>query len=122
MIDPFQDYDQAYADFRWDVPQHLNMAAQVCDVWCERDPGKTAIIDATDLGNIKNYTYADLSRAADTLAHHLKGLGIVQEIGSVCCAVRTYGPPPRISRFGNWGPFRSHCSNCLGQKPCHHVC
>ena len=38
---------------------------------------KTAIIDATDLGNIKHYTYADLSRAADTLAHHLKGLGIV---------------------------------------------
>ena len=37
MIDPFQDYDQAYADFRWNVPQHLNMAAQVCDVWCERD-------------------------------------------------------------------------------------
>ena len=56
------------------APEH---GAQVCDVWCERDPDKTAIIDATDLGNIKHYTYADLSRAADTLAHHLKGLGIV---------------------------------------------
>jgi len=76
MIDPFQDYDQAYADFRWNVPRHLNMATQVCDLWCERDPDKTAIIDATDLGNIKHYTYADLSRAADTLAHHLKGLGV----------------------------------------------
>ena len=82
---------------------------------------KTAIIDATDLGNIKHYTYADLSRAADTLVHHLKGLGIVQGIGSVCCAVRTCGPPPPISRFGNWGPFRSRCSNCSGQKPCHHA-
>ncbi|NCZ65499.1 MAG: acyl-CoA synthetase, partial [Rhodobacteraceae bacterium] len=76
MIDPFQDYDQAYADFRWNVPRHLNMATQVCDLWCERDPDKTAIIDATDLGNIKHCTYADLSRAADTLAHHLKGLGV----------------------------------------------
>ena len=34
MIDPFQDYDQAYADFRWNVPLHLNMATQVCDLWC----------------------------------------------------------------------------------------
>ena len=77
MIDPFQDYDRAYADFRWNVPQHMNMAAQVCDVWCDRDPDKTAIIDGSDLGNIKHHTYADLSRAADTLAHHLQCLGVV---------------------------------------------
>ena len=96
MIDPIQDYDQACADFRWDVPQHLNMATQVCDVWCERDPDKTAIIDATDLRNIKHYTYADLSRAADTLAHHLKRIGVVSGDRSVCCAVRTCGPPPHI--------------------------
>ncbi len=78
MIDPFQDYDRAYANFRWDVPRHMNMARQVCDIWCERDPSKTTIIDATDLGNIKHFTYGDLSRAADTLAHHLKRLGVVQ--------------------------------------------
>ena len=78
MIDPFQDYDRAYANFRWDVPRHMNMARQVCDIWCERDPSKTAIIDATDLGNIKHFNYGDLSRAADTLAHHLKRLGVVQ--------------------------------------------
>ena len=78
MIDPFQDYDRAYANFRWDVPRHMNMARQVCDIWCERDPSKTAIIDATDLGNIKHFTYGDLLRAADTLAHHLKRLGVVQ--------------------------------------------
>ena len=88
MIDPFQHYDQAYADFRWDVPQHLNMA-QSCDLWCERDPDKTAIIDATDLENVKHFTYADLSRAADTLAHHLKGLGIVSGDRIGGCAVRT---------------------------------
>ena len=77
MINPFQNYDQAYANFRWDVPRYLNMATQVCDLWCERDPDKTAIIDATDLRHLKHHTYADLSRAADTLAHHLKRLGVV---------------------------------------------
>ena len=76
MIEPFLDYDQAYADFRWDVPQHLNMATQVCDVWFESDPDKTAIIDATDLVNIKHHTYADLSRAANTLARYLAHLGV----------------------------------------------
>ena len=114
MIDPFKDYDQAYADFRWNVSQHLNMAAQVCDVWCERDH-KIAIIDATDLGNIEHYTYSDLSRAADTLAHHLKGLGIVLGDRIGVLAVRTCGPPA----IAICGGISIRCSNYSGQKPCH---
>jgi len=77
MIDPFRDYDQACADFRWDVPLHLNMAEQVCDRWAECDPHKAAIIDATDLRNVQHHSYADLSRAANTLAHHLVRSGVV---------------------------------------------
>jgi acetyl-CoA synthetase len=76
MIDPFQDYDQAYCDFLRDVPQYLNIAEQVCERWCEHAPEKIAIIDATDLGNIKRHSYADLNRAANTLAHHLVRLGV----------------------------------------------
>ena len=76
MIDPFRDYDQAYCDFRWDVSQYLNIAEQVCERWCEHSPEKIAIIDATDLGNIKRNSYADLNRAANTLAHHLVRLGV----------------------------------------------
>ena len=76
MIDPFRDYDLAYSDFRWDVPQYLNIAEQVCERWCEHSPETIAVIDATDLGNIKRHSYADLNRAANTLAHHLARLGV----------------------------------------------
>ena len=68
-------YDETYARFRWDIPNQLNMAQQVCDDWAARDPDRIAVIDASDVTQLRRYSYADLRRHADTLAHHLVSLG-----------------------------------------------
>ena len=38
-------YEALREGFRWEFPENLNMATQVCDFWAVKDPGRTAIID-----------------------------------------------------------------------------
>ncbi len=77
MIDhTITNYDRAYSDFRWDIPQSLNMATQVCDDWIARDPDRLAILDLSDLDRPMAYTYAELGQHAATLAHRLVALGV----------------------------------------------
>lgn len=77
MIDrTITDYDRAYADFRWDIPPSLNMATQVCDAWAARDPERLAILDLSDIRRPVSYSYADLRRHANSLAHRLGAMGV----------------------------------------------
>ena len=118
MIDPFRDYDLAYSDFRWDVPQYLNIAEQVCERWCAHAPEKIAIIDATDLGNIKRYSYADLNRAANTLAHHFVRLGV--GAGDRVGVLRSQDLWTAAAHIAIWklGQFRSRCLNYSAPMHC----
>lgn len=74
MLTQATSYDSLVGGFRWNLPDRLNMAAQVCDGWAEREPGRTAIIDLTD--GRRDVSYGELRRLADGLAHHLTGLGV----------------------------------------------
>ena len=63
-------YDDLYRDFRWDIPERLNMARQVCDNWAVSEPDRTAIIDMTGPER-REVSYSELLRASDGLAHEL---------------------------------------------------
>ncbi len=52
-------YEELYRRFRWDLPEELNLAAQVCDGWAATEPDRIAIIDLAD-GQKRAWTYADL--------------------------------------------------------------
>src|SRR6056297_4141321 len=67
-------YDALCRGFRWQIPARLNMAAQVCDDWAERDPDRVAIVDLT--GPRRETTYGALRGMADALALHLADLGV----------------------------------------------
>ena len=69
-------YQTAYDGFAWNLPAVLNMADQVCDAWCLRDPERIAMIDATDCCNLRRYTYRDLRQHADTIAQALMARGV----------------------------------------------
>ncbi|WP_234984229.1 AMP-binding protein [Roseivivax jejudonensis] len=51
-------YEEMHARFRWDLPETLNMAEQVCDGWAATDPDRIAVIDLTD--GRRGWTYGEL--------------------------------------------------------------
>ncbi|SFQ16685.1 acetyl-CoA synthetase [Roseivivax halotolerans] len=52
-------YDELYARFRWDLPDELNLAHQVCDGWAATEPDRIAIIDLSG-GARRDITYGEL--------------------------------------------------------------
>jgi acetyl-CoA synthetase len=76
MLTSGQTYGELYAEFRWDLPAHLNMATQVCDGWAARAPERVAIIDLT--GGRRDVSYGVLRRLADGLAHDLVARGVTR--------------------------------------------
>jgi len=70
------DYDKAYAEFRWDVPEKFNFAQDVIDKWANENPDLEALLWLDDDGNEIRKTYADISRESKQLANVLTKLGI----------------------------------------------
>jgi medium-chain acyl-CoA synthetase len=71
------DYDQEYAAFQWNVPEHFNFAGDVIDKWAE-DPEKLAILWVDDEGREIRKTFRDLSRASKRLANLLTAQGVAR--------------------------------------------
>ena len=69
-----QPYDSLYRDFRWEIPERINMAHQVCDAWADAEPKRVAIIEVGD--RLERVTYGHLRWSADFLARILKVRGV----------------------------------------------
>lgn len=67
-------YEALYDGFRWNLPEQLNMAAQVCDYWAGTAPDRVAIVDLSD--GRQEITYGRLREMADGLAQALVARGI----------------------------------------------
>jgi len=78
LIDPLKsDFDDIHRQFTWSIPETFNMAHWVCDrhadgtsrmaLWCESERGDTS-----------GYTFDDLQRLSNQLAHALLGLGVTR--------------------------------------------
>ncbi|MCG7494742.1 AMP-binding protein [Thalassobius sp. Cn5-15] len=75
MLPRVDSYGALYRDFRWQVPERLNMAVQVCDDWAARAPDRVAIRDVSS-GAAEVVTYGCLRQMADSLAHQLVAHGV----------------------------------------------
>jgi acetyl-CoA synthetase len=72
---PRAPYHTLRETFRWDIPDRLNMATQVCDAWAARDPARVAVKDLS--GDVpQDITYAALCGMADALAWGLADRGV----------------------------------------------
>ncbi|WP_286299497.1 AMP-binding protein [Aminobacter sp. SS-2016] len=68
-------YDELIANFAWDVPRKLNIGFDICDRHATSNPDAIALIEDAD-GAVKRYTYSDLKRITDNLAHSFTELGV----------------------------------------------
>jgi acyl-coenzyme A synthetase/AMP-(fatty) acid ligase len=72
---PMKTYDQAHADFRWEIPESFNFGADVIDKWA-KDPEKLALIWANAEGDERRLTFRDVSRLSNQFASLLDSQGI----------------------------------------------
>lgn len=66
-------YDSMVNEFRWQVPEMLNIAEVCCDV---HPPGDPALIMVDRKGDSRTATFGDLAQMSNRLANGLSGLGI----------------------------------------------
>jgi len=71
-----QDYEQAKRTFRIDVPEHFNFGFDVIDRYAEQK-GRRALVWTDPSGTeVKEYTFADISRLSNQAANALRTLGV----------------------------------------------
>jgi acetyl-CoA synthetase len=70
------DYDTLHANFRWSVPREFNLAEACCGRWARRQPGAVALRYERSNGQVDLYSYGQLQRAANQLAHRLRQEGV----------------------------------------------
>jgi acetyl-CoA synthetase len=76
LIDPSTgDFETLCRNFRWSVPEHLNIATQVCDRHRDRS-GQVALYFETKEGIEQTYTFGRIKSLSNRLANALRGLGL----------------------------------------------
>ena len=75
-------YEEAYASFRWRIPERFNIAEAVCD----RHVGsnKTALVFETG-GDVSEMTFEHLQEQSRRLANALSAQGSSRATGSASC-------------------------------------
>jgi acetyl-CoA synthetase len=69
------DFDAIRSEFRWTIPDRLNIAHQVCERH-QQHAGRVAIYCEDAAGNRASYSFADLKKYSDQLANALRASGI----------------------------------------------
>jgi acetyl-CoA synthetase len=76
LIDPeIANFDTIYAKFRWSIPDHLNIANQVCERH-QSDPDRIAVYYENVNGETATFSFGQLKELSDQFANALKGLGV----------------------------------------------
>jgi acetyl-CoA synthetase len=69
-------YAELHAGFRWHVPARFNLAEVCCGRWARRTPEAIAIHWEHEVGELADFSYADLQANANRLSNVLKRLGV----------------------------------------------
>lgn len=90
-------WNELRREFRWDIPQDLNIAQMCCDRWAETNPQKVAVIHLTEDGQEELWTYEGLKRASDRLAGAFAAQGVVR--GDRIAVLLPQGPAVLLAHF-----------------------
>jgi len=68
-------YDELHASWRWQVPEHFNIAQACCGRWAG-DRSRFALYWEDESGQTARYTFWDVQQEANRLSNALAGLGV----------------------------------------------
>lgn len=71
----WDDYDDLYENFEWEIPEQFNIASHVCDRWADADQTRDALV-VDDPAGTSTYTFADLQQRANRFANFLQARGV----------------------------------------------
>jgi len=72
----WDDYQELYDAFEWQVPEEFNVADYICDRWADDDADHVALHFEDDAGTAETYTFADIRDEANRLANYLLEQGV----------------------------------------------
>jgi acetyl-CoA synthetase len=75
MLERKSTYEDVYRSFRWQVPEHYNIAVDICDKWADQRY-RLALIYEDEDGRSEKFTFWDLKRLSNRLANALEAFGI----------------------------------------------
>jgi len=70
-------YDNIYENFRWDIPEKLNIGVEICDKWAQ-DKYRIALIHIDRHSQVSKYSYWELKNLSSRLANSLCDLGVAR--------------------------------------------
>ncbi len=76
VLPRLKNYDDVYAQFRWQVPARYNIGVDVCDRWAHAEPGRLAILHARPDGHDDAVSYGALRETSNRLANALRAQSI----------------------------------------------
>ena len=99
MITRGKTYEEVYEAFKWQVPEHFNIADAVCDRWAA-DPARIALIHEGAGRVVRRYSFADIHQYANRFANVLCGLGLAR--GDRVTLLLAQDPEAAIGHVACW--------------------
>ncbi|WP_342148292.1 acyl-CoA synthetase [Methylorubrum sp. SB2] len=76
MLEPAATYEELTANFRWEIPERYNIAADVCDRWALSEPERPAILEVAPDGTVATIPHGALRARSLALAAGLSARGV----------------------------------------------
>jgi acetyl-CoA synthetase len=93
----FGSYEEAVAQHRWEVPEHYNIAEDVCD---KHAPDKLAMIHEDFRGNVREVSWGELQATSNRIANVLRAHGV--EKGDRVAMLLPPTPETAAAFFATW--------------------
>ena len=106
-------YEEVYGNFKWDIPEHYNIANDVCDRWAD-DDGRVALVYEDGNKDVRTYTFADIRKYANQLVNTFASLGLGR--GDRVTLLLAQDPECAIAHVACWkgGMVSGPCSVLFG--------
>jgi len=109
-ITPGGTYEEVYDAFEWKIPEHYNIADDVCDRHAD-DPSQLALVYEREDGNERRFNFRQIQQHANGFANVLTGLGL--ERGDRVSLILSQDPEAAIAHVACWKAGLVSCQSSV---------